>query len=68
MTIDEWGVDSPPKKKYLEDMPMSEKNESYLFDLLESMNGSLRDIRRTLIFISLALGLFALGSLLILIP
>jgi hypothetical protein len=47
-------------------MPMSEKNESYLFDLLESMNRNLKNIRRMLMFMSLAFGLFVLGSLVIL--
>ena len=49
-------------------MPMSEKNESYLFDLLESMNKSLKGIHRTLIVMSFAFSLFTLGSILILIP
>lgn len=53
----------PPKKKYSKAMPMSEKNESYLFDLLESMNRTLKDIRRTLMFMSLGFGLFMLASL-----
>jgi hypothetical protein len=47
-------------------MPMSEKNESYLFDLLESLNSNLRHIRRILIGLSFGLGLFILSSLLIL--
>jgi hypothetical protein len=49
-------------------MPMSEKNESYLFDLLESMNKSLKDIRRNLMLIGFSLGLLALGLLLLSIP
>jgi hypothetical protein len=49
-------------------MPMSEKNESYLFDLLEAMNRSLKDIRRYLLIISLSLGLLAFGLLLVSIP
>jgi hypothetical protein len=49
-------------------MPMSEKNESYLFDLLEGMNRSLKGIHRTLIIMSFAFSLFTLGSILILIP
>jgi len=57
-----------PKKKYFNGMPMSEKNESYLFDLLESMNRSQKDIRRSLIFIGISLGLLAGGLLLFLIP
>jgi hypothetical protein len=44
---------------------MSEKNESYLFDLLESMNRNLKDIRRILMFMSFGFGLFILGSLVI---
>ena len=55
------------KKKYFTGMPMSEKNESYLFDLLEGMNKSLKGIHRTLIIWSFAFGLFTLGSLLIFI-
>ena len=47
-------------------MAMSEKNESYLFDLLQSMDRNLKDIRRTLMFMSFAFGLFILGSLVIL--
>ncbi len=46
-------------------MPMSEKNESYLFDLLESVNRNLKDIRRILMFMSFGFGLFILGSLVI---
>jgi hypothetical protein len=42
---------------------MSEKNESYMFDLLESMNRSLKDIRRSLVFIGLSLGLLVFGLL-----
>ena len=59
-------VDIMPKKKYFTGMPMSEKNESYLFDLLEGMNKSLKGIQRTLIIMSFAFSLFTLGSLLIL--
>jgi hypothetical protein len=47
---------------------MSEKNESYLFDLLESMNKSLKEIRRNLMLIGFSLGLLALGLLLLSIP
>jgi hypothetical protein len=42
-------------------MSMSEKNESYLFDLLESMDRSLKGVRRSLLGISIAFGLLALG-------
>jgi hypothetical protein len=42
-------------------MSMSEKNESYLFDLLESMNESLKGIRRSLIAISVCLSLLSLA-------
>jgi len=62
------GVDRSPKKKYFKGMPMSEKNESYLFDLLESMNKSLKDIRRNLMLIGFSLGLLALGLVLLSIP
>ena len=47
---------------------MSEKNESFLFDLLESMNKSLKDIRRNLMLIGFSLGLLALGLVLLSIP
>lgn len=47
---------------------MSDKNESYLFDLLEGMNRSLKDIRRSLIFIGLSLSLLVLGILILSIP
>ena len=46
-------------------MPMSEKSESYLFDLLEGMNQSLKVIRRTVVLLSFSFGIFALGLLLI---
>jgi len=45
---------------------MSEKNESYLFDLLEGMNQSLKVIRRTVVILSFSLGLLSLGLLIIL--
>jgi hypothetical protein len=44
---------------------MSEKNESYLFDLLESMNRNLKDIRRSLMFMSFGFAIFVAGSLVI---
>jgi hypothetical protein len=44
---------------------MSEKNESNLFDLLESMNKSLKDIRRNLILIGLTLYLLLFGLVLL---
>lgn len=44
---------------------MSEKNESYLFDILESMNQSLKVIRRAVVLLSFSFGLFVLGLLLI---
>ena len=47
-------------------MPMSDKNESYLFDLLESMNRNVKDIRRLLMFMSLGFVLYILGTLVIL--
>jgi len=55
-----------PKKKYFIGMPMSDKNESYLFDLLESMNRNVKDIRRFLMFMSLGFVLYILGTLVIL--
>jgi hypothetical protein len=42
-------------------MPMSEKNESYLFDLLESMNQSLKTIHRILVIISFSFSMFVLA-------
>jgi len=39
---------------------MSEKNESYLFDLLESMNESLKGIKRLLMFTPIALFVMSL--------
>jgi hypothetical protein len=42
-------------------MAMSEKNESYLFDLLESINQSLRAIRFAVFGFGLAISLLCLA-------
>ena len=47
-------------------MALSEKNENYFFDLLESINHSLKIIRRNFVFLGISWALFILGALVIL--